>query len=88
MAIITNRATLLTAIADYLARDDLTTFTPNFLQNAEGKIYRRLNLRNEETELNVPIGGGVAPLPYRFKGLKYAYVDRTPVSLLEYVPAE
>jgi hypothetical protein len=88
MAIITNRATLLTAIADYLARDDLTTFTPNFLQNAENKIYRSLNLRNEETELNVPIGGGVAPIPYRFKKLKYAYIDQSPVRLLQWVPIE
>jgi hypothetical protein len=28
MAIITNYATLQTAVADYLARDDLTTFVP------------------------------------------------------------
>lgn len=73
MAVITNYATLQTEIAAYLARDDLTTWLPNFVQNAENKLYRRLNLRNEETSLSVDVSSGVAAVPADFKKLKFAY---------------
>jgi hypothetical protein len=88
MAIITSYATLQTAMADYLARDDLTTFIPNFIQNCENKLYRTLNLRNEETALSVSISSGVAAVPSDFKALKFAYVDHTPIYLLQWVPIE
>ncbi len=85
MAVITNLATLTTAVADYLARDDLTTFIPNFIQNTENKLYRTLNLRNEETALSVNIAAGVATVPTDFKKLKSAYYDGTPIAPLEWV---
>ena len=85
MAVVTDYATLLTAVADYLARDDLTTFIPNFVQNAENKLYRSLNLRNEETALSVAISSGVAAVPADFKGLKFAYYDSAPIHLLQWV---
>ena len=71
MAIITNYSTLKTAVADFMARDDLTTFIPNFIENAERKLYRTLNLRNEETALSVSISSGVATVPSDFKMLKF-----------------
>ncbi len=86
MAVITDYATLQTAIADYLARSDLTTFIPNFVQNAENKLYRTLNLRNEETALNVAISSGTATVPTDFKALKFAYFDGSPIHILEWVP--
>lgn len=85
MAIITNYSTLQTAVSDYLARDDLTSFLPNFIENAERKLYRTLNLRNEETALSVSISGGVAAVPSDFKALKFAYYDATPEYLLRWV---
>lgn len=88
MARITNLATLKTAIGDYLARSDLTTFYDNFIQAAEGKLYRRLNLRNEETALSVNISGGVAAVPDDFKALKFAYYDRSPIAKLTWVPLD
>lgn len=88
MAVITSYATLQTAIADYLARDDLTTFVPNFVQNAENKLYRTLNLRNEETALSVSISSGVAAVPSDFKALKYAYFDGSPVNPLKWTTAD
>lgn len=88
MAIITSYSTLQTAVADYLARSDLTSFVPNFIQNAENKIYRTLNLRNEETALSVSISSGVAAVPSDFKALKFAYYSATPVSLLRWVGVE
>ena len=88
MAIITSYATLKTAVADYLARDDLTTFVPNFIQNAENKLYRTLNLRNEETALSVDISSGVAAVPSDFKALKFAYYNSSPITLLRWTGIE
>jgi len=88
MAVITNYATLQTEIAAWLARDDLTAALPGFIQNAENKLYRRLNLRNEETALSVSITSGVAAVPTDFKALKFAYYDATPVNMLEWVAIE
>ena len=85
MAVITNYATLQTEVANALARDDLTADIPHFIQFAENKLYRRLNLRNEETALNVSISSGVAAVPADFKALKLAYYDSNPVQLLTWV---
>lgn len=85
MAVITDYATLQQAVSDYLARDDLLSFVPNFIQNCENKLYRRLNLRNEETALNVTVTSGVAAVPNDFKALKFAYFDQTPIQLLRWV---
>lgn len=84
MAVITNYATLQTEVANTLARDDLTAEIPQFIQFAENKLYRRLNLRNEETALSVSITSGVAAVPADFKALKFAYFDATPVNLLKW----
>ena len=75
-------------MADYLARDDLTTFIPNFVQNAENKLLRTLNLRNEETALSVSVSSGTGTVPTDFKALKFAYVPDAPISLLQWVPLE
>ena len=88
MAIVTNYATLQTAIKDYLVRDDLTDFIPNFIQNAENKLYRTLNLRNEETALSVSVSGGVGAVPTKFKALKFAYVSESPAPVLRWTPLE
>jgi hypothetical protein len=84
MAVITSYATLQTEIANTLARDDLTSEIPQFIQFAENKLYRTLNLRNEETALSVTISSGVAAVPSDFKALKFAYYDGTPTQILEW----
>ena len=88
MAVITNYATLKTEIAAWLARDDLTAAIPGFIQNAENKLYRTLNLRNEETALSVTITGGVAAVPSDFKALRFAYYNSSPSTLLEWSAIE
>jgi len=88
LAVITNYATLQTAIADYLARDDLTSWLPNFIENTERKLYRTLNLRNEETALSVSISSGTATVPTDFKALKFAYYASSPTTLLQWMPVE
>jgi hypothetical protein len=85
MAVITDYATLQTAVGDYLARSDLSGFIPNFIQNCENKLYRELNLRNEETALNVSVTSGTGTVPTDFKALKLAYVDGNPVHVLQWV---
>lgn len=70
MAVITNYGTLKTAVADYLARSDLATFIPNFVQNAELKAYRRLRLRFMETSLSATISSGVIAVPSDYLEMK------------------
>lgn len=88
MALVTNYATLVTTIEDYLAVSNLTTFVPNFLQNSQSKLYRALRIRPMETALSVTIGSGVAALPADYLDLKYAYVNSSPVKFLERVTPE
>lgn len=88
MALITDYATLKTAVADYLARSDLATFVPNFIQNCESKLYKTLRIRAMETALSGTIANGVLAVPARFIGLKYAYVNTSPVQTLDWVPPE
>lgn len=58
------------------------------MQNAENKLYRTINLRNEETALSVSISSGLATVPTDFKALKIAYFAASPVELLEWVAIE
>jgi hypothetical protein len=77
MAIVTSYATLQTAIADYLARSDLTSFLPNFTQAWEEDFLREpLNWGSwMEAALSVTITGGVAAVPATYLGLKVAYIS-------------
>jgi hypothetical protein len=88
MAIINSYATLQTAVGDYLARSDLSTFLPNFVQNCEGKLYKNLRIRAMETALSGTISSGVLAVPSDYVELKYAYINSTPVRALERVPVE
>lgn len=83
MAVITNYTTLQTAVGDYLARSDLTTFLPNFVQNWEERFYRDSSnwYPDMEVALNVTISGGVAALPTGYLGLVQAYIDGTGAQL-------
>jgi len=88
MAVITNYTTLQTAVGDYLARDDLTTFIPNFIQNSEEKILRGLRLQFMETALSGTISSGTLAVPADYLELKFAYIDGTPTQWLERVSPE
>lgn len=85
MALITNYSTLETAVQNYLGRDDQASFAPNFIQNAQMAIYRDIRCLGSETALSGTISSGVLTLPTNFIGLKFAYVDRTPIVPLEWV---
>ena len=79
MAIITSYSTLQTAIGDYLARSDLSTFLPNFTQNFEERFFRESKNWASwmETALSVTITSSVAAVPADYLGLKQAYLDGT-----------
>jgi len=85
MAIITSYDTLQTAIADYCARSDLATFTPNFIQNFEERFFRQpLNWGPwMETALSVTMSAGVATVPSDYLGLKWAALASSPYRTLE-----
>lgn len=90
MAIITNYATLQTAIADYLNRSDLTTFLPNFTQNAESTLYKTLRIRAMENTFTSGFSGGTVPVPTSpvYVELKYAWIDGAPITMLTRVSAQ
>lgn len=55
MATISNAADLQAAIAEYLARDDLTARIPTFIQFAEAKFNRELFVRQMETRSSTTV---------------------------------
>jgi hypothetical protein len=54
---------LIDAVEDYLARGDLKARIPTFLQFAERRIHRRLDISDNETMTRLDLVGGRAPLP-------------------------
>ena len=76
MAIITSYTTLQTAVSDYLARGDLSTYIPNFIQNCEERFYRDSDNWQSwmEKALSVTIGSNVAAVPTDYLGMRVAYI--------------
>jgi len=56
-------AELKTSIASWLARDDLTSFIPDFITLFEAAANRRLRVRSMETSTTLAPTSGVATLP-------------------------
>jgi hypothetical protein len=85
VAVVTTYTTLQTAISDWLARSDLTTFIPNFIQNFEEDFLREPKNfgRWMESALSVVIASSVAAVPADYLGLKYAYVSGSPSTRLD-----
>jgi hypothetical protein len=87
MAVITSYSSLLTAGSDWLARGDLSTFMPNFVQNWEEKFFREPKNfgRWMEVSLSSAIASSVLAVPSAYLGLKHAYVNGSPSSRLDRV---
>lgn len=88
MTVITDYASLQDEVLNTLARNDLASDVDRFIQFAENKLYRTLNLRNEETALSVDISSGLAVVPTDFKMLKFAYYNTSPIRKLDWVTLE
>lgn len=87
MAIISGYASLQTAVTDTLARSNLSTWVPNFVQNFEERFYRQPKNwgRWMEVALNGTIASSVIAVPAAWLGLKYSYVNGNPSSRLDWV---
>jgi len=80
---ITNYSTLKIAVGNWLARDDLSTYIPDFIQFGEKKLYRQARTRGMEKALEETIADGVVDLPSDYVELKYAYLNTNPIQALE-----
>lgn len=87
MAIISSYTTLQTAVTDYLARSNLSTFVPNFIQNWEEDFYREPKNfgRWMEVSDDPVIASSVITVPTDYLALKYAYVTGSPSTRLDRV---
>lgn len=87
MSAVTGYASLKTAIADFLARSDLTSYVDYFIQAWEEDFLREPKNfgRWMETALNSTIASSVVAVPSDYLGLKYAYVNGSPSSKLDRV---
>lgn len=87
MAAITGYASLKTALADYLARSDLTAYVDYFIQQWEEDFYREPKNfgRWMETGGDSPMVSGQVAVPASLMALKYAYIVGNPGSRLDRV---
>lgn len=87
MAVVTSYSTLQTAVSDYLARSDLSTFVPGFIQGWESDFYREPKNfgRWMEVSDDPVIAASIITVPADYLGLKYAYVSGSPSSRLDRV---
>lgn len=76
MAVITSYSTLLTEVASWLARGDLTSAIPGFVQNFEEKFYRQPRNYGQwmQNSLSVSIST-TAAVPSDLLTLKIAYLN-------------
>ena len=85
MAVITGYSSLQTAVTDWLAKGNLNSFVPNFIQNWEEKFYRQPKNygRWMEFSFSLTIASDVIPVPADYLNLKYAYVNGSPSARLD-----
>ena len=79
---------LKTSIANFLHRADLTSMIPEFIVDAEARIYRELRVRAMETALSSTIASGTIAVPSGFLEMKFCYVEGSAAQKLERKDAE
>lgn len=67
-------ANLQTAIANELARSDLTSFIPDWITLAESRINKVLRVRQMETTMSTVMASGIVAVPTNYVALKDAYI--------------
>lgn len=68
-------ASLKASIAQRLHRSDLTSLIPEFIADAEARIYNDLRIQAMESSYSEAIASGVVALPALFLEWKFLYVD-------------
>lgn len=79
---ITNYSELKTAVANWLARSDLTSYIPDFIRLAEVRIYDEVMHRDMETALDTTIASGVIAVPSGYKAMLDLRVITDPVQFV------
>lgn len=78
-------ADLQSQIANWLARDDLTLYIPDFITLFEAAACRKLKVRPQETTTTLTPSSGVATLPTDYLGHRRVTWSGTPVHELDYL---
>jgi len=80
-----NFANLQSSIANWLARDDLTTEIPDFISLCEAEFNRELRIRNMETTVSVTINAEQVALPTGFLGVRSFFLNNNGKTKLTYI---
>jgi hypothetical protein len=77
---------LKTSIANFLARDDLTSQIPDFIRLAEARMSRELDARSMEKRATASTAGGdgFISLPTDLREIRNVQLNTDPVDTLEY----
>lgn len=81
---LSNYTDLKSAVADYLARTDLTSMIPNFIQLAETRLGRDLRINEMLSNSTLTPVNGVVTLPSNYLELRSIYFNSNPITTLEY----
>lgn len=83
---ITNYSELKTSVANFLARDDLTTQIPDFISMAESRMSRELNARSQEKRATATLTASDAyvSLPTDLRSIRLVKLNTSPKEVLEY----
>lgn len=76
------------ALANWLARSDLSDYYDDLILLGERRLARDLRIRGIEVDLSVTLSSGVGTVPSDFLALKYAYIDLDPTRPLEVKDAQ
>jgi hypothetical protein len=84
---ITNYTELKTAVANNLARSDLTDQIPNFIALAEARLSRELETRDQEKRATatLAVGDEYISLPTDLREVRSVKLNTSPNSVLEYM---
>jgi len=77
MAVVTTYSTLVTAVQDYLARSDVASFVPNFIQQWEERFFRQPRNHGSwmDATLSTAISSSVIAVPSGFLKFRNCYVS-------------
>ena len=82
----TSYTELKSTVADYLARNDLTTQIPDFITLAENRLRRDLRIRQmlKYVTTNTVASDATVALPSDFLAMRDLHIETNPVSVIEY----